>query len=254
MKRIAVVTGASAGMGRDFVIAADREFAPEEIWVIARREDRLVALQDDVKAKIVPLALDLSKPEAWDEYSAKLEAEKPEICLLINAAGYGKFCTFEKYDLNEQLGMIDLNIKGLTAMCHRSLPYMKEGDKIINLGSNSSWQPVPYIGVYGAGKAYVLSFSRALGRELKTRGIQVLCACPGWVRTEFMDRAVNDDTIKYYDRWYESKDVVDKAMKDLRKGKTVSICGLPVRLQVFMVKHLPTDWIMSIWCKQQGKP
>ena len=156
--------------------------------------------------------------------------------------------------LASNLGIVELNDRALTAMCHMSLPYMHPGSKIINLGSNSAWQPVPYMSVYGASKAYVLSFSRALGRELKGRDIQVLCVCPGWVKTEFMDRAVHDSTVSFFDRWYESEDVVEKAMRDLRKGKTVSILGFPVRMQVRLVKLLPVRMIMNIWCKQQKKP
>lgn len=254
MKKIAVVTGASSGMGRDFVLAVDKEFHPQEIWVIARREDRLLALQEQVQAAVVPLAMDLSRDESFRRYQEALAQEQPEIVALVNAAGYGKFTPFTEMDLPSQLGIVELNDRALTAMCHLSLPYMHPGSKIINLGSNSSWQPVPYMSVYGASKAYVLSFSRALGRELKSRDIQVLCVCPGWVKTEFMDRAVHDNTVSFYDRWYESKDVVDKAMADLRKGKTVSILGLPVRMQVRLVKLLPARTIMNIWCKQQKKP
>ena len=107
--------------------------------------------------------------------------------------------------------------------------------------------------VYAASKAYVLSFSRALGRELKHRGVHVMCVCPGWIKTEFMDTAVRDDTVKYYDRWYTAEQVIEQAMKDLKKKKSVSILGAPVRWQVRLVKHLPVDLIMNIWCKQQGK-
>lgn len=253
MKRIAVVTGASSGMGRDFVLAADRGFQPEEIWVVARREERLLALQPAVRAKVVPLVMDLSRDESLRAYQERLAREQPEICLLVNAAGYGKLCEFTAMALSEQLGMIDLNARALTAMCHMSLPYMKKGGKIINIGSNSSWQPVPYLSVYGASKAYVLSFSRALEREVRHRGIGVLCVCPHWVKTEFMDRAKKDDTVSFFDKWYESRDVVAKAMRDLKKGKTVSILGFRVRSQVRLVKLLPTDWVMDIWCRQQKK-
>jgi short-subunit dehydrogenase len=112
---------------------------------------------------------------------------------------------------------------------------------------------VPYINVYGSSKAYVLNFSRALGVELKNRGIHVMAVAPGWIKTEFFEHAVHDDTIKYYDRFYTAEQVIVKAMKDLRKKKKVSILGLPVQAQVKMVKLLPVDLIMKIWCKQQGK-
>ena len=250
---IAVVTGASSGMGREFVTAIDKEYELDELWVIARREDRLQELQGACRTKVRPLAWDLSDTANFEVYKQLLEAEKPRIRILVNAAGYGLFGTFEDMDLEGQLGIVDLNDKALTAMCLLSLPYMEKGDSIVNLGSNSSWQPVPFLNVYAASKAYVLSFSRGLGRELKPRGVHVMCVCPGWIRTEFMDRAVHDDTIKYYDRWYTPQQVIEQAMKDLKKKKKVSILGAPVRRQVRLVKFLPTDVVMDTWCRQQGK-
>lgn len=251
--KIGVVTGASSGMGREFVYAIDKEFALEEIWVIARREDRLKELQAECKAKIRPIALDLGDTESFDTYRNLLEERKPEIQVLVNAAGVGLFGEFMQMDLKKQLNIIDLNAKALTAICYISIPYMPAGSHLINLASNSSWQPVPYINVYGSSKAYVLNFSRALGVELKSRKIHVMAVAPGWIKTEFFEHAVCDDTIKYYDRFYTAKQVIDRAMKDLRKRKTVSIMGFPVRMQVRMVKLLPVKWIMGIWCKQQGK-
>ena len=250
---IAVVTGASSGMGREFVKAVDRAYALDELWVIARRKERLEALAQECRTKVRALPLDLSLPESLNAYRALLEAEQPQIRVLINAAGYGVFGAFEDEDLENQLGIVDLNNRALTAMCSLSLPYLESGSAIVNLGSNSSWQPVPYMAVYAASKAYVLSFSRALGRELKTRGVHVMCVCPGWIKTEFMDRAVHDDTIRYYDRWYTAEQVVEQAMRDLKKKKTVSILGAPVRRQVRLVKHLPVDFVMNTWCKQQQK-
>ena len=250
---IAVVTGASSGMGREFVYAIDREYELDEIWAVARRKERLEVLQERCRVKIRPLALDLSDAASFAAYKAQLEEAKPHIRVLVNAAGYGLFGTFEEMGLEEQLGIVDVNDKALTAMCLLSLPYMDKGDAIVNLGSNSSWQPVPYLNVYAASKAYVLSFSRGLGRELKPRGVHVMCVCPGWIKTEFMDTAVRDDTIRYYDRWYTPGQVIEQAMKDLKKKKKVSILGAPVRRQVRLVKFLPTDVVLDTWCRQQGK-
>ena len=98
-----------------------------------------------------------------------------------------------------------------------------------------------------------MNFSRALGVELKGQGIHVMAVAPGWIKTEFFDTAVHDDTIKYYDRLYTSQEVIDQAMKDLRKGKKVSILGFPVRMQVLAIKFLPVSLVMKIWCNQQGK-
>lgn len=251
--RIAVVTGASSGMGREFAKAIDKAFELDELWVIARRAERLESLHSECRTPIRAFPWDLSAPENQHAYKALLEEVKPEIKVLVNAAGYGLFGAAGDLDVDNQLGIVALNDAALSAMCLYSLPYMQRGDAILNLGSNSSWQPVPYMTVYGASKAYVLSFSRALGRELKPRGIHVMCVCPGWIKTEFFDRARHDDTICYFDRWYTAEQVVERAMKDLKKKKTVSILGFPVRMQVRLVKLLPHDLIMNIWCKQQKK-
>ena len=251
--KIAVITGASSGMGREFVYALDREEEFDEIWVIARREERLEELKAKCRNPIRPLVWDLQKRESLYAYRELLEKERPEIAVLVNAAGFGLFGVFTEMDMDRQLDIIDLNSRALTGMCHLSLPYMKAGSRIWNMGSMSSWQPVPYINVYGASKAYVLSFSRALGKEVEKRGIRVMAVCPGWITTEFFEHAVHDDTIKYYNRFYPPEQVIAKALKDMKKGKAVSVLGFPERLQVQLVKHLPTSFIMNTWCKQQGK-
>ena len=173
--------------------------------------------------------------------------------MLVNAGGFGRFGKFTDVPLDVLTEMIELNDKALVAMTHVSLPYMKSGGQIYQLGSLSSFQPVPYIGVYGATKSFVLSFSRALNVELKGCGIRVMAVCPGWVKTAFFDRAVTDDTITYYNRYYTAEQVVTRALRDMKKGKDVSVCGLPIRNQVRMVKLLPHKLVMKIWCKQQKK-
>ena len=250
--KIAVVTGASSGIGREFVYAVDKQYSFDEIWVIARRAERLEELKGKCRNTIRPVALDLAADADLKAYAELLEKEKPEIALLVNAAGCGVFGPFEEKDLDALLHSARLNALSLTAMCHLSLPCMKSGSAIINMGSNSSWQPVPYQAVYGASKSYVLSLSRAIGRELRPRGVHVMCVCPGWIKTEFQQHAKHDEYIRYVDRWYGPEEVAAQAMKDLEKKKTVSILGAPVRRQVALVKHLPVDMVMDIWCRQQG--
>ena len=250
--KIAVVTGASSGIGREFVYAVDKKYSFDEIWVIARRAERLEELKEKCRNPIRPVALDLAADADLKAYAELLEKEKPEITLLVNAAGCGVFGPFEEKELDALLHSARLNALSLTAMCHLSLPCMKSGSAIINMGSNSSWQPVPYQAVYGASKSYVLSLSRAIGRELRPRGVHVMCVCPGWIKTEFQQHAKHDEYIRYVDRWYGPEEVAAQAMKDLEKKKTVSILGAPVRRQVALVKHLPVDMVMDIWCRQQG--
>lgn len=250
--KIAVITGASAGIGREFVYAVDRQEHFDEIWVIARRLERLEELAAKCSTPVRPLAMDLADLESIEEYKALLEKEQPEIGLLINASGCGVFGPFEEKELKKLLNSATLNSLALTAMCHVSLPYMHKGSSIVNMGSNSAWQPVPYQAVYGASKSYVLSFSRAIGRELRSRGVHVMCVCPGWIKTEFQQTAQHDRYIKYVDKWYGPDEVAAQAMKDLRKKKSVSVLGHPVRRQVRLVKLLPVELVMNIWCRQQG--
>lgn len=250
--KIAVITGASAGIGREFVYAVDKYDSFDEIWVIARRRERLEELAAKCRDPIRPIALDLSDLGSIDEYKALLEKEQPQISILVNAAGCGVFGPFEEKELDKLLASARLNSLALTAMCHVSLPYMTSGSGIVNMGSNSAWQPVPYQAVYGASKSYVLSLSRALWRELRPKGIHVMCVCPGWIKTEFQQAAQHDKYIRYVDKWYGPDEVAAQAMKDLGKKKLVSILGRPVRRQVRLVKFLPVKLVMSIWCKQQG--
>ena len=250
--KIAVITGASAGIGREFVYAVDKYDTFDEIWVIARRRERLEELAAKCRNPIRPIALDLSDLGSIDEYKALLEKEQPQISILVNAAGCGVFGPFAEADRKKLLASAQLNSLALTGMCHASLPYMHAGSNIINMGSNSAWQPVPYQAVYGASKSYVLSLSRALGRELRPQGIHVMCVCPGWIKTEFQQVAEHDKYIRYVDRWYGPDEVAAQAMKDLAKKKTVSILGHPVRRQVRLVKFLPVNLVMDIWCRQQG--
>ena len=251
--KIAVVTGASSGMGLEFAKAIDAEETLDEIWLIARRGDRLEALAKELRAPARILTLDLGRPESFEEYKKLLEAEKPLISTLCNAAGFGRFALFTETELDVNLAMIDLNDKALVAMTQLSLPWMKRGSRVINLDSLSAFQPVPYQCIYGSTKAFVLSFSRALNVELEPRGIRVMAVSPGWVKTEFFDHAVSDNgAVTYYDVLWEPADVAKRAMRDYKKGKDLSILGHSVRRQVLLVKLLPHRLIMKIWMKQQG--
>ena len=150
---IAIITGASSGMGREFVTAIDRAFPLDEIWVIARRAERLEELRPLCRAANRPLALDLLERSSFDALESLLTEHKPTVQVLINAAGVGLFGTFSEMDRAKQLDIIDLNATALTAVTHLCLPYIPAGGHIVNVASNSSWQPVPYINVYGASKA-----------------------------------------------------------------------------------------------------
>ena len=253
---IAVVTGASSGMGREFVLQLGSYVDIDQIWVIARRKEALLSLQEQVSASLRILPLDLCDPESFSAYEALLQEEKPNVKLLVNAAGFGKFGKAENVPLQEDLRMIDLNCRALVAMTRLTLPYMKEGSHILQLDSLSAFQPVPYITTYGATKSFVLSYSRAMNAELKPRGIRMMAMNPGWVKTEFFNHAfqTNQSDVQYFDRLYEAKDVVCTGLKDLYKTKKdYSVHGFPVRMQVRLVKLLPHSLVMRTWLNQQKK-
>ena len=153
--------------------------------------------------------------------------------------------------------MIDLNCKALLVMTRLVLPYMAPGSHVLQLDSLSAFQPVPYITTYGATKSFVLSYSRAMNRELKQKGIRVMAMNPGWVKTEFFDHAFQtngDGEVKYFNRLYEAKDVVATGLRDLYKTKKdCSIHGFPVKFQVFLVRLVPHRFVMDIWLDQQKK-
>lgn len=252
--KVAVITGASSGMGRELVKQIAKKERFDEIWVIARRAEALESLKKEVKAKIRPITLDLKNPESFETYKKLLKKEKPEVAFLGNVAGFGKFGRYDQISLEDCMGMIDLNCKALVAMTQLTLPYMKRGGRILQLDSLSAFQPVPYLNVYGSTKSFVLSYSRALNRELKTKGIRVMSVNPGWVKTEFFDHATqtSNDAVTYYNVMYEAKDVIKTAIRDLyHTKKDVSIHGLQIKLQVLAVKFLPHKIVMNIWMKQQ---
>ena len=253
---IAVVTGASSGMGREFVLQLNKYVAVDEIWVVARRTDALARLRDQVSVPLKIITLDLTKEESFDAYAALLAQETPDVKLLVNAAGFGKFGSAEKIPLADEMRMIDLNCKSLLAITRLTLPYMAAGSHILQLDSLSAFQPVPYITTYGATKAFVLSYSRAMNAELKPKGIRMMAMNPGWVKTEFFNHAfqTNGGEVQYFDRLYEAKDVVATGLKDLYKTrKDYSVHGLPVRMQVRLVKLLPHSLVMRTWLNQQKK-
>ena len=255
---IAIVTGASSGMGREFVLQLSGYVKVDQIWVIARRREALEALREEVSVPVRPICLDLCKEDSYRDFAALLEAEKPNVKLLVNAAGFGKFGAFQNISLEDDLRMIDLNCKALVAMTRLTLPYMKPGSHILQLDSLSAFQPVPYISTYGATKSFVLSYSRAIGAEMGGSGIRIMAMNPGWVKTEFFNHAMqtnDNDEVRYFNHLYEAKDVVATGLKDLYKTKKeYSVHGFPIRNQVRLVKLLPHSLVMKIWMAQQKKP
>lgn len=252
MKKTAIITGASSGIGKCFAETLNEFGTFDEVWLIARREDRLCALAETLPYKTRIIPMDLSKEDSLKRYGEILQEEKAEVALLINCSGFGKFTAVEDSSVEENTNMVDLNCKALLALCQMTIPYMNKGAKIINIASVAAFQPIPYIGVYGATKAFVLSFSRALNRELKKKGITVTAVCPFWTKTEFFNRAVEEKkVVKKYVAMYKPEQIVRRAYRDAKRGKDVSKFGFIARGQVLLVKLLPHKMIMDIWMHQQ---
>lgn len=253
MKHIGVITGASSGIGREFVRQLDGKF--DEIWGIALEKDLLDKVKEEIKTPFKSLDLDLTKEESFDTYLTMLKDEEAVVDLLVNASGFGKFGRYDEINVLSSANMVDLNCKALLKMTEFTLPYMQEGGKIVNIASVAGFQPIPYIATYGATKSFVISYSRALNQELRGRKISITTVCPFWTKTAFFDRATKtsakNQVVSKYAVMYDAKKVVAKAIKDAYKGKEMSIYGFVARSQVRLVSMLPKKLVMKTWIRQQ---
>ena len=188
-KKIAIITGASSGLGREFVRLLDAdsagestgEFHPDELWIIARRKERLEELAAGLRTDTVVLPLDLTDKTSVTQLQEKLSAEQPDVRVLINAAGSGKIAASEALTLEQVDTMIDLNCRAAVDVTQACLPYMSSGAKIMEVCSTAAFQPIPYLNVYAASKAFLYRYSRALRFELRPRDITVTAVCPYWI-------------------------------------------------------------------------
>ena len=255
--KIAIVTGASSGMGREFVRQLSQYVEVDEIWAIARRQEALESLKNEISVPLRAISLDLLQSDSFDAIAKLLQSEQPDVKLLVNAAGFGKFGSFEAVSPEDDCRMLDLNCKALMMVTRLVIPYMAPGSHILQLDSLSAFQPVPYITTYAATKAFVLSYSRSMGQELKSKGIRMMAMNPGWVKTEFFNHAcqTNGGQVQYFNHLYEAEDCVATGLKDLyRTKKDYSVHGLPIKFQVLLVKLLPHSLVMKVWLQQQKKP
>ena len=256
MKTIAIVTGASSGIGKEFFLSLKGKNPVDEIWVAARGEEKLKALQAETDVPVRVFPLDLSKPESSTIIENALKEEEPQIEYLICASGFGRFSAVEDDDPAVLQNMVDLNCRSIVGVTTACYPYMKKGGMMLLVASVAAFQPIPYIATYAASKAFVLSYGRALNRELrKSKGAKVLCVCPFWTKTAFFDRAIakeQNTVVKKYAVMYEPSQIVNRAWKDAKKKKKdVSICGAYAKGQAWLVKLLPHKTVMNVWLNQQ---
>lgn len=245
---IIVITGASSGIGMEFARQMDDYFTNiDEFWLIARRADRLYALAKSLHHRTRVLPMDITDKNSLDWLEDTVIAQNAAIRMLINCAGYGLMGYFCEQETECELGMIRLNCEALTEITHRMIPYMKRGSRIIQLASSAAFLPQPDFAVYAATKSYVLSFSRALGQELKSAGIYVTSVCPGPVDTPFFDIAEATGStlsVKKY-TMVEAADVVALALRDSYFKRSVSVCSLPIKGFHVLSKALPHGVILK---------
>lgn len=247
-KNIILITGASSGLGQEFALTMDAYFDHvDEIWLIARSRSRLDEVAKAMRHKTRVLAMDITKEAQLERLEDTLKDQEAVIRILINCAGYGLMGNFEKIGLEGQLGMVKLNCEALTHMTYRCLPFMRRNSRIIQLASSAAFLPQPGFAVYAATKSYVLSFSQALGEELRHREIYVTSVCPGPVDTPFFDIAEKTGrtlAIKKY-TMVEPRQVVFLALKDSYYKKPMSVCSLPIKTFGIITKLLPHKLLLK---------
>lgn len=247
--KIAIVTGASSGMGREFVRQIERFYKElDEIWVIARREERLLELKKNMSTYVRIFAGDMNEDLVYKQVLNRLENQNPDVRMLVNAAGFGKVGSVEEIaaeDPKLQLKMIDLNCRGLTQMTCTCLPYFSKGSRIVNIASAAAFCPQSGFTVYAATKSYVLSFSRGLNEELKERGISVTAVCPGPVDTEFFNVSGTAGSMMKEAVMADPRAVVRKALLDVREKKEVSVYGAAMKGAEAATKVLPHSLVIK---------
>lgn len=246
-KTIAIVTGASSGMGRLFAKNVNKAWPDiEEVWLIGRNVDRLnsVARSINIKTKVFPI--DLTDSSKYVYVSNELLEYKPNVKVLVNSAGLGYTGLFENMCEEDVRTMVKLNCEALTAFTSICLKYMHRGAHIINMASAAAFIPQPEFAVYAASKSYVLSLSDALGREFKNKGIIVTAVCPGAVDTPFFATATKYGKIKEFKKYFMSQDskVVHKALIDAKNNKSRSIYGLSMKAFQIFCKIVPHSIIL----------
>ena len=245
MKKVALVTGASAGLGVEFARQLSKR--GHRLVLVARRKERLDELAAEL-GKARALATDLSKTGAAAKLMADIEANGETVELLVNNAGFGLIGRFAELDAKRERQMIDLNVATLTDLCRAVAPGMikRKSGGIINVASTAAFQPGPKMAVYFATKAFVLSLSEALHEELKPHGIHVTCLCPGPTRTEFGVVAGFGGNGLFDRVAMESPEVVKAGLEGLDSNKAVVIPGVVNKLGAFSGRLAPRSVVRKI--------
>ena len=240
----ALVTGASAGFGEAF--ARRLAAAGARTVLVARSEDKLQSLADEIGGGAVPLVQDLEVPGAAAAVANRLEADGIEVDVLINNAGFGLKGRFMTHDPDALEAMVALNCGALTGLARRLLPGMvaRRRGGVLNVASMSAFQPTVDFAVYAATKAYTLSLSQALHYELKGTGVHVACVLPGPIPTTFAERAKMDE--RWLQRGYTPDDAARAGLEALARNKREATMGLQHGLQAFGTRFVPYGLVLAL--------
>lgn len=246
----ALITGASAGLGDGFARALAKD--GHELILTARRVDRLEALAAELRAAhgvaVHVFAADLADPGAPERLLGEIAAAGLAVDLLVNNAGYGARGDFATLDRDEQLGIVDVNCRALVALAHGVLPQMlaRGSGGILNIASTAAFQPGPWMAVYYASKAFVLSFSEALHEEVRDQGVRVSALCPGPTRTEFADRAGMGDMAAFDGMASDAETVVRDGLAAIRANTAVKVSGVMNTFMADAIRFTPRIFARKI--------
>lgn len=248
MKSIAIVTGASSGVGREFARQLAAEKGLDEIWLVARRREVLREVADGlpIEARVIPL--DLTKEASYEELARLLDEGDVDVRWLVNSAGFGKFGTFPDIDEGATADMVRLNCLALVEASYHVLPHMSAGGRIINLASIAGVIPQPRLSVYSATKGFVLDLSRTIDHELAPAGIHVTALCPKFMRTGFLDAPGDEEAARAMTMigFEPVERVVRVALRYARHGRSLCIPSWDMKAAHVICKVLPTTWVMYI--------
>lgn len=238
---IAIITGASSGIGEEFAYQLDSSKSCEEIWLIARRKERLEEVAGKLSTTSRIFALDLEKTGAVSELEQALTEAKKEVSLVVNSAGFGLNGDFHELDQQEQLSMIDLNCRAVVELTHMCIPFMKKGSRFINISSIAGAAPLGSFALYGASKSFLTDFSVSISAELKPIGIGMTIVTPGSVNTNFQKRSRGKSgrKKKLFAKKATAQEVVAHALRDASKNRLFSTYGTSAKFAMLLGRFLP---------------